>query len=264
GAEMGIRKFLASRVSPIAGPQVHLAFEHRSGRVPLVISVLDTLSAGMTERAELLESHRPSHDYMIVCMQEWDRQRTLRVVELLVPEVDSLTCSFPLEGPVVSEAQHLALEVPAVREHEVPSVVTEVSEDLLITLGEGLRVEGKHYKANIESLLGEPPEPVQHDHRAYREKQKAGVLGNLTERETVTIWDMIFPILQAPLDITSPGFALPDELRPYQRRGVEFLHDSPEGGALLADDMGTGKTVITTVALKLLFQTGRVRKALVL
>ena len=40
-----------------------------------------------------------------------------------------------------------------------------------------------------------------------------------------------------------------NDLRPYQRRGMEFLSNST--GALLAEEMGLGKTVQTACALPL-------------
>jgi len=50
---------------------------------------------------------------------------------------------------------------------------------------------------------------------------------------------------QSVLAPTAPLPALPDFLRPYQRRGVEWLHHLCEAGChgLLADEMGLGKTL---------------------
>ncbi len=69
-------------------------------------------------------------------------------------------------------------------------------------------------------------------------------------------WDLIYSLL-----IPSGSLGLPGELYSYQRIGVEFLISHPE--ALLADEMGTGKTVMTTVAIKILFQQNKIRKALI-
>ena len=47
---------------------------------------------------------------------------------------------------------------------------------------------------------------------------------------------------------------------PYQLEGIAFL--MPRHAALLADEMGLGKTIQTILALRLLFQAGLVRRAL--
>ena len=76
------------------------------------------------------------------------------------------------------------------------------------------------------------------------------------------IWELIFPLLEPPLDFHFPQtLDLPHELYPYQPEGVNFLatHES----ALLGDEMGLGKTVQTVVAMRLLFQAGRIRSALI-
>lgn len=78
-----------------------------------------------------------------------------------------------------------------------------------------------------------------------------------------SFWDLIFVLLQPPLTFTdSDHFLLPHDLYAYQVKGVQFLIDNRH--ALLADDMGTGKTVMTLVALKILMQQQKVRSALIL
>lgn len=68
--------------------------------------------------------------------------------------------------------------------------------------------------------------------------------------------------MQPPLNFSFPeSLDFPSDLRPYQIDGVRFLADKES--ALLADDMGTGKTVQATVALRILVQKGRVRRALI-
>lgn len=81
-------------------------------------------------------------------------------------------------------------------------------------------------------------------------------------RKFLTIWDLILPMLQPPLDYEfAEQLLLPHELYNFQKSGVTFLLNNK--GALLADEMGTGKTVTTVVALRVLFQKGLVKKALV-
>ena len=76
-------------------------------------------------------------------------------------------------------------------------------------------------------------------------------------------WDLLFPLLQPPLILeVSEEFDLYQPLYGYQQKGIEFLVDNTS--ALLADEMGTGKTVQAIVALRILFRQAKVRHALVL
>jgi SNF2 family DNA or RNA helicase len=86
--------------------------------------------------------------------------------------------------------------------------------------------------------------------------------GSVTSRRVLTIWELILPMLQPPLDFDFPEqLPLPSELYNFQKTGVTFLLNNK--GALLGDEMGTGKTVITCVAMQVLFQQGYVQRALV-
>jgi len=77
-------------------------------------------------------------------------------------------------------------------------------------------------------------------------------------------WDMLLPILQPPVNFDFiDNLDLPPRFqhRPYQWEGIKFLVESD--GALLGDDMGTGKTVQSILAMRLLFQRGDVKSALI-
>jgi SNF2 family DNA or RNA helicase len=79
---------------------------------------------------------------------------------------------------------------------------------------------------------------------------------------SLSIWDLIYPTLQPPIAVEfSPDVDILHRLRPYQQVGVKFLVE--HNSALLGDEMGTGKTVITVVALRVLFQTGSATRALI-
>ncbi len=78
-----------------------------------------------------------------------------------------------------------------------------------------------------------------------------------------SIWDLLFAVLQPPLSFgQSENLLLPSSPYPYQWQGIKFLMDNEH--ALLADDMGTGKTVMTIVALKILIQQTKVHHVLIL
>ena len=82
-------------------------------------------------------------------------------------------------------------------------------------------------------------------------------------QETVVFRDRLLYLLQPPLEsqFFSERISLPFQPYPYQVKGIAFL--MPRHHALLADEMGLGKTVQVIVALRLLFQAGLIRRALV-
>jgi len=137
----------------------------------------------------------------------------------------------------------------------------EVSENLLTPIA-GADVKGKDYAAQQRTarLFEEPP--PRHgrtgQRKAYREcKTPTGTL-----RQGVGIWDLILPLLKPPLQLDFPTqIDLPSELYPYQVPGVQRLVENES--FLLTDEMGTGKTVMSCIALRILFQQGRIRQALV-
>lgn len=118
------------------------------------------------------------------------------------------------------------------------------------------RVEGKNYAETHRDA-----KPVA-EGAVSKEGKRAGTRGESSSRTFISKWDALWPLLQPPLNFAFPeSLDFPSDLRPYQIDGVKFLADNES--ALLADDMGTGKTVQATVALRILVQKGKVRKALV-
>lgn len=77
-----------------------------------------------------------------------------------------------------------------------------------------------------------------------------------------SLFDLLTPILMPSIDFDiSDELNLPQRLFDYQVQGVKFLLEND--GCLLADQMGTGKTVMTTTALRILFMRGKIKKALI-
>jgi SNF2 family DNA or RNA helicase len=80
--------------------------------------------------------------------------------------------------------------------------------------------------------------------------------------ELVLFKERLLYLLQPPLENLLAGKQLrvPFKPYPYQMEGIAFL--MPRHAALLADEMGLGKTMQTILSLRLLFQSGLVRRAL--
>jgi hypothetical protein len=94
-------------------------------------------------------------------------------------------------------------------------------------------------------------------------EENGGSQPQKSEKPNDDFWDDIFLLLQPPIILDDTVAAsLPYPLYSFQPRGVCFLTDNH--GALLADEMGTGKTVMTTVALRILCRQGEVKRALIL
>jgi SNF2 family DNA or RNA helicase len=138
-----------------------------------------------------------------------------------------------------------------------------VSRDLLQPLRSEGAARGKQFAAirSLEVRPGaDPSDPKGGKRRkAYKEHR----LTHDVLRQTMTVWDLLLPLLHPPLPIGIDDAAcdLPHRLYRYQVDGIQFLMSSPS--ALLADEMGTGKTVMSTVALRLLFREARIQRALV-
>lgn len=74
--------------------------------------------------------------------------------------------------------------------------------------------------------------------------------------------EILHPILLPPLSLEDHNeLDFYNPLRGYQKQGIKFLFSSPS--ALLADEMGTGKTVQAVNALRLLFRQGHIKSALI-
>ena len=98
--------------------------------------------------------------------------------------------------------------------------------------------------------------------KAYKRiKTPNAISANTTQH--LSVWDLIYPILLPPLSLDFvPQFDLPHPLFPYQKTGVSFLMNNES--ALLGDEMGTGKTVMSVVALRLMFRLGKARRTLII
>jgi len=144
----------------------------------------------------------------------------------------------------------------------------QVSPNLFKPLGRS-KLDGKRYrKDQFDGRIEQqqfPFAPNGHSQapeykRSYRERRRED--GGMS-RQGLSIWDLIFPLLQPPpFDIANQqAVILPGELEPHQPAGVKFL--ASQTGALLGDGVQTGKTIEAIVAMKLLFQCGKINSALV-
>ncbi|HMC64490.1 MAG TPA: DEAD/DEAH box helicase [Gemmataceae bacterium] len=122
--------------------------------------------------------------------------------------------------------------------------------------------------------LAESPEPgslrifrpVCEQHAPAIQNPKSKIRNHVRLRppsDAVLLKDRLLYLLQPPLENLFSGkqARLASQPYPYQFEGIAFL--MPRHAALLADEMGLGKTMQAILALRLLFQAGLIRRALV-
>ena len=80
--------------------------------------------------------------------------------------------------------------------------------------------------------------------------------------DAISLEDRLFYLLQPPLESWLKGqeLIMPHEPFPFQKEGIAWLFSKK--AALLADEMGLGKTMQAITAIRLLLQSGQVRRVL--
>lgn len=173
--------------------------------------------------------------------------------------VDAIT-NRPIKSIVVEPAK---LEF-------LPSQIIEVQQNLDYL--EAIRVFGMNYKNRIwreirlksdESINFKRDKKIASFTKSYIEPEHIQNSSNKPKPKAPSFWDLVYALLQPPLILKQiENLFLPHDLYPFQKTGIQFLIDNES--ALLADEMGTGKTVQTAVAIRLLMQKGRAHSSLVI
>ncbi|PMP62896.1 MAG: ATP-dependent helicase [Sulfurihydrogenibium sp.] len=126
----------------------------------------------------------------------------------------------------------------------------QISENLFKEI-ESIKLKGKIYNLKEDSVENENI-----NKKLLKSKKSSKNYKNLS------LFDLIKPILTPEVSFDIPtDLNFPHKLFDYQIQGIKFLLSNK--AALLADQMGTGKTVMTTTALRILFIKGLVKKALI-
>lgn len=187
----------------------------------------------------------------------------LRFPDTRLSHVEVCELESSVSADTASFGRIAAFEIGLVDREEL----VRVSGDLFERLGSA-RTGGKNYRRTGDgdeqtSLVFDSP--TARDREGYRasfhEVDDPRSLAARTVKK-MSVWDMILPLLEPPLSFDFEHFVgLPTDLYAFQPDGIRFL--ATNQSALLGDEMGTGKTVQTIVALRLLFQNGTIRSALI-
>lgn len=233
---MGIRLAIARKYAPSSPPKL-LAFRSHG-----------QFSARPAVSASLVAPTRVSRDLALPMPPSADVHDSHNI-ELTRPAIAAL---------------HVAPSVPETEDKtDVLRAMVAVSEDLLKPLASPTP-RGKDYTRHDELFPFPAAETSDRSERegGNRKAYSEGRVGAHTVRKFVSIWDMILPLLKPPVDFDFPAqLDFPSELWAFQVTGVQRLVQTK--AFLLADEMGTGKTVMAAVALRILFHMGAVRRALV-
>lgn len=147
--------------------------------------------------------------------------------------------------------------------------IPSISQNLFVPLGKR-QIKGKNYRPKQQEDEDQARQPTLFPDFQTPKRNEKGLrtsfkVLNRTTRQFPDPWDMLFPLLQPPINeafadlLDLPPLCKP---YPYQWDGIKFLVERE--AALLGDDMGTGKTIQSILAARFLFQSGKVRRTLIL
>ena len=202
-------------------------------------------------------THRLQIKLSVVGTYEFD----VKVSDIIAPTTIDLTelfQSLPDSRNISIHSEFRLLTSPKIFFHEKTNIAQpRVSENLLEKLKLD-KIEGKQFANAFKQRSQETSASQQSQPKPNLPK----IRKSSSQADTMTNWDLLHPLLCPPLSLEFPNqldFYQP--LRNYQQPGVEFMVN--HSSALLADEMGTGKTVQAVNALRILFRQSKITSALV-
>lgn len=191
-------------------------------------------------------------------------------VRITSPEITELTDWF-IETVACSNAYVNALTVPESFLEEIAgfeiSALTE-QEYLLVSLDGSQVLEDLFVAPETPEILEccfkqneEEKELEQHQESSEKQRNKQASKDKIPS-QSPSYCEILHPILLPPLSLeVHNDLDFYNHLRGYQKQGIRFLFETQS--ALLADEMGTGKTVQAVNALRLLFRQSHIKSVLI-
>jgi hypothetical protein len=199
------------------------------------------------------------------------RVRDHKDIKLSAPEIFELT-DWLIEATTSSENYSEILKVPKTFVYEKldsfePSVLIE-QEYLLVTLDSpqvlGNLLIDLEFPEILECCFKQSSSKKElelHQEFCIRYRNKQDSKDKILSQPTICC-EILYPILLPPLSLEDHNdLDFYNPLRGYQKQGIKFLFENQS--ALLADEMGTGKTVQAVNALRLLFRQAHIKSALI-
>ena len=199
----------------------------------------------------LSESAGDNYDFRLSSPRIFENKKALSFQDI---KIFSIPESFAIPPFEIIELTEFLTEQLV----ELPAII-DLSKNLSFKIK---NPDGKIYfsveKTEQTELFDNFPERKAETVDRIRKAYKEGVKNRNTP---LSVWDLLYPLLLPPLDIAAEQFDLYKPLRGYQQEGIRFIVENTS--ALLADQMGTGKTVQTVVALRILFRKAKIKSVLV-
>ena len=258
----GIAKHITRTVSGVKSPEIYpisgwriesaIVYRH-SFQFPDVLTS-DNLCLVMAKS-------RPSNNLLLNIPEVNEIREFLHIpenssilgIDFIEPEVFDCT-DWLLEGVMCSENYIEPFTPIKTFKYEKTSTVTPWISENLFHLLNIPDIFGHYYG----SITKEQDSVDNKNNSQVRRKQNLDKIPT----QAPSPWDLLKPVLLPPLSLEFPQeLDFYSKLRGYQLQGISWLLDHPS--ALLADEMGTGKTVQAVNALRLLFRQRKIRSALI-
>ena len=191
-------------------------------------------------------------------------------LRITLPEVDELT-NWLIAVQICSSAYAKVFTVPKIFQEEivgfkaslltvqkhlfVPLSIAQISDNPSTALTISQILDCCFEQNNCRKELEQCQEPFEGRKNKQESKDLISSLPN-------GYCDILYPLLLPPLSLEAHNsLDFHNPLRGYQKQGIRFLFEHQS--ALLADEMGTGKTVQAVNALRLLFRQACIKSALI-
>jgi superfamily II DNA/RNA helicase len=190
-------------------------------------------------------------------------------IKIAIPAIIELT-DWLIETTTYSEGYSEVLTVPKIFAYEkIVSFEVLILADLFVALTASQILGDLFIFLDIPRILDCCFKQNEQEEKLEKHQESIGERKNKQESKDKVLpqppsyCEILYPILLPQLSLEAHDDSdFYNPLRSYQKQGIRFLFDSPS--VLLADEMGTGKTVQAVNALRLLFRQALIESALII
>ena len=260
----GIARQITRIASGVRSPEIYIVHEWGIGHTAIYQKTIGVPVVLPSDNLCLvIEKGNPSGNILLKAPEIHQIHLTITIPG------NSSTDGLNLLFPLISNHSDFLIQEKNCSQNYIESLVSpkiflyEKVDDFVYKVSENLfrpltipKVFGQSFKDPIQEK-NTSEEKIESELRPKQKQSKDKI-----PTRSLSEWDILQPVLLPPLSLNFPEeFDFYRELRGYQQDGISWLTDHPS--ALLADEMGTGKTVQAVNALRLLFRQGKIRSVLV-